>query len=190
MCTELPSHHTAKEGNGKHSLRFSGLPSSASRRRLPHDTWRTEDGRLTYNTLVIFRRDLVFGASREYKIQDRWGEIHEPGLLHEALTDTMRLLAKRHGKDRHDSAQARTYLGLPEIMQLMGLDMRESSCVELAECHQLAWLIARVSPRSSGPPSRPMKLSETIEEREPDDLPWLAFQDVSVKRTRSAVCSI
>ncbi|KAF5963133.1 hypothetical protein FBULB1_13609 [Fusarium bulbicola] len=93
-----------------------------------------------------------------------------------AMTEMMRLL-QRHYKisaARH-SVVNRTLLGTWEILQMMDIDIRNTPCIELAECHHLAWVLGRVAAL------RPGSLAQSP--KQTTDLPYLVWKDLTIERT-------
>lgn len=103
-----------------------------------------QDGVICYSALMSYRKSLIFWAKRQYKLRSPHGHIPTHSELHKALTDTIRMLSKTH-KVNSRGKRSKTYLGLPELQQLMDMDMRDTLCIGLAECHELAWVISRVT---------------------------------------------
>lgn len=69
-------------------------------------------------------------------------------------TWVIQLLAKKYGVDDRGT-RPKSYLGIPELCQLLDVDMQSTPCIEYAESHHLAWLISRVTachPSALGPP--------------------------------------
>lgn len=69
------------------------------------------------------------------------------------------------------------YIGPAEILQLIDLDTRLTPCIELAECHHLAWCIARCCAL------RPGSFGQQAHKVDPNvELPFLAFRDLRITR--------
>ncbi|KAG5799943.1 hypothetical protein H9Q69_001037 [Fusarium xylarioides] len=94
----------------------------------------------------------------------------------DAMTEMMRLL-QRHYKiavSRHRKVN-RTLLGTWEILQMMDHDIRTTTCIELAECHHLAWVLGRAAALRPGSLARSPKQTQ--------ELPYLVWRDLSIERT-------
>jgi hypothetical protein len=59
---------------------------------------------------------------------------------------------------------------------MMDFDLRETPCIELAECHHLAWVLARLAALRPGSLGSPGKVGDR-------HLPFLAWGDVQIERT-------
>ncbi|KAF5023262.1 hypothetical protein F66182_4674 [Fusarium sp. NRRL 66182] len=88
----------------------------------------------------------------------------------------MRLL-QRHYKISvsRQAVVNRTLLGTWEILQMMDYDLRNTPCIELAECHHLAWVLGRVAALRPGSLARARNQTQ--------ELPYLVWKDLSIERT-------
>lgn len=58
----------------------------------------------------------------------------------------------------------------------MDFDLRETPCIELAECHHLAWVLGRLAALRPGSLGRPDHMGNR-------QLPYLVWRDVDIERT-------
>lgn len=58
----------------------------------------------------------------------------------------------------------------------MDLDLRETPCIELAECHHLAWVLGRLAALRPGSLGMPDRMGNR-------HLPYLVWGDLQIERT-------
>jgi hypothetical protein len=61
---------------------------------------------------------------------------------------------------------------------MMDLDLQETPCIELAECHQLAWVLGRVAALRPGSIGMPGRMGDR-------HLPYLVWGDLEIQRTQT-----
>lgn len=133
----------------------------------------TEDDSISYRTLVMYRRSMVFWTNCKYV--EREIEPPKAFIVSNALTEMIRCLQNRYKIRTHGSTVNKTQVGAWEIIQMMDFDLRETPCIALAECHQLAWVFGRLCalrPGSLGPQRKAFR----------GDLQFLAWRDVAIER--------
>lgn len=141
------------------------------------------DSVLSYTTLMQYRQDLCFWALQQFK--DRGKEGPSYATVCNSLTTTMRMLTIKYDIRTRRKTKDKTYLGLPELQQLIDMDMSDTPCIELAECHHLAWLVGRVTacrPGALGPPRAGRTYANVSGASSADELPWLTFSDITITR--------
>jgi len=126
-----------------------------------------------------YRSSLVFWTKRKYE-ERNW--IVGTSRLFKNVTEMIQLgLRKRNGMKSGYASQTRQGLvGKYELQQLIDMDIQATACIELAECHHLAWCIARacaLRPSSLGRPK-----TEDRDSSNPYD--FLVWEDVTITRTR------
>lgn len=62
---------------------------------------------------------------------------------------------------------------------MMYYDLRETHCIELTECHHLAWVLGRLGALRPGSLGPPRNVSDN------NQLPYLAWRDIRIQRTNS-----
>lgn len=136
----------------------------------------TEDDHISYQALTQYRRSLLFWVKRKYA--ERHSEGPEYRVVYNSLTEMMQFLNKHHGMSSGRlSKPNRTRVGTWELLQMMEIDMNETVCIELAECHHLAWVLGRLGALRPGSLAMPHKV-------DPDrQLPFLAWKDLTIERT-------
>ncbi|KAF4954412.1 hypothetical protein FGADI_5278 [Fusarium gaditjirri] len=113
-----------------------------------------DDDSISYQVLVHYRRSMCFWVLRKYP--ERGIDPPKRCHLEATMTEMMRYLQN----------------------QMMDFDLRETPCIELAECHHLAWVLSRLAalrPGSLGMPDR----------MEGRHLPYLVWGDFQIERTSS-----
>ncbi|KAI0016172.1 hypothetical protein F4780DRAFT_760567 [Xylariomycetidae sp. FL0641] len=131
------------------------------------------DEHISYSCLRDYRTALVFWIPRKYRELKQ--KVPDRNQLYNRITETMRYLTHQKGY-RGKQSPKKAHLGLAELAQLIDMDTRGSPCIELAECHHLAWVLGRtcaLRPGSLGEPSAkdPMRAPQ-----------HLVFRDIKVTR--------
>lgn len=90
----------------------------------------------------------------------------------------MRIIAHKMQMKLKRTPKSKSYLGLPEIIQLIDLDTRGTANIALAEGHHLAWLLGRCCALRPGAIGTPP--TDVRDEQIP--FPFLRFGDFSVTR--------
>ena len=124
----------------------------------------TTGNRIQYSTLDKYRGHLLFWI--DYIFVNRQEPIPDRALLSISMGRAMREAYLMYRDLNAPLPQEPVYLGLPEIRQLIDLDLMTTGCIELAEQHQLAWCIAYITalrPGSLGPSegrTEPLRLKD------------------------------
>ena len=100
---------------------------------------------------------MLFWTNRKYC--ERRVEPPPRGILHQKMTEMMRCAAYKFGVTTKRSAKPIGRLGLSELTQLIDADTANSPCIELAECHHLAWCLARICAVRPGSLAQPSLLA-------------------------------
>ncbi|KAK7432431.1 hypothetical protein QQZ08_000996 [Neonectria magnoliae] len=133
-----------------------------------------EDDTTLRPMLEQFRRSFLFWIDRKYIER----EIHPPaqGEVQASLDEIVRYLYHHH-KIRVARVKPETLIGPRGLLQMMDFDIRETRCIELAECHHLAWVFGRMAalkPSSLGPPKNV----------DPEfEFPYLMWRDLEIERS-------
>ncbi|ENH74143.1 hypothetical protein FOC1_g10007309 [Fusarium oxysporum f. sp. cubense race 1] len=113
-----------------------------------------DDDCISYQVLVHYRRSMCFWVLRKYP--ERAIDPPGRGWLEATMTEMMRYLQS----------------------QMMDLDLRETPCIELAECHHLAWVLGRLAALRPGSLGMPDHMGSR-------HLPYLVWGDLQIERTSS-----
>ena len=97
---------------------------------------------LSYPRICQYRRHLQFWTARIYD-QNRIKRVDRV-TLYNKITEAMQYAAREFGFVIGGEINSRAEIGLPELRQLIDYDLATTPCIELAESHQLAWLLMRV----------------------------------------------
>lgn len=129
---------------------------------------------VSYGILVEYRRIILFWLSRFFTLTRQ--EPPPTNLVKNSLTEAMRFMAVNMGINQNQPT-AKTFLGLPEIIQLIDMDMRGTVNIMLAKAHHFAWLLCRFCAL------RPGSIGIAAQGSIPDvQLPFLTFGDFEVTR--------
>ncbi|KAK4545856.1 hypothetical protein LTR36_002420 [Oleoguttula mirabilis] len=91
-------------------------------------------------SLVKYRDSMLFWTEWFYNQREKvWSRKR----LYNDMTKAMRYVQKKYG-DR-PGTKAKTWLGLPELRQLLDFEAMNNRCIELSEEHQVLWCIGRVT---------------------------------------------
>ncbi|OBT70725.1 hypothetical protein VF21_10291 [Pseudogymnoascus sp. 05NY08] len=104
----------------------------------------------TYQSLTKIRSGLSFHANRSYRLRDI--EAPRAALLYNNITEVLRFAVHKFNIPLYGDLNS-THVGLPEISQMIDLDMQQTRCFIVAEMHHLAWCMGRtcaVRPGSLG----------------------------------------
>ncbi|KAF4452944.1 hypothetical protein FALBO_16082 [Fusarium albosuccineum] len=82
-----------------------------------------------------------------------------------------------HIRTRNHANLNRTEVGTWKLLQMMDNDIHETACIELAECHHLAWVLGRIAT------IRPGSLVQPCASRTDARLPYLVWGDIIIERT-------
>ena len=136
---------------------------------------------VTYQTLTKVRTSLIFWTRRIY-VDRKAADAPNMSKVFNKCTEALQFASRKRGiKARNSEAGQFSSITLPEIQSLIDSDLLATPCVELAECHHLAWCLGRVCalrPGSLGS-QRPSLREETR-----TDLDFLTFGDVEIFRTK------
>ncbi|RSL44230.1 hypothetical protein CEP51_016253 [Fusarium floridanum] len=134
-----------------------------------------QDDCISYRVLVHYRRSMSFWVVRKYR--ERGIEPPSSSWIQGKMTEIMRLLQKHVQIRSHRATQLnRSRVGTWELMMMMDFDLRETPCIELTECHHLAWVIGRVAA------VRPGSLAMAKHQGN-RHLPYLVWGDLDIQRT-------
>ena len=98
--------------------------------------------KMTYPRIAQYRHHLMDWTDRIYD-RNRLERVVK-GTLWNQITEAMQSAAKEYGYVLGGNIRSRAEIGLPELRQLIDYDLATTPCIELAESHQLAWLLMRV----------------------------------------------
>ncbi|KAK5116858.1 hypothetical protein LTR85_009118 [Meristemomyces frigidus] len=91
-------------------------------------------------SLVKYRDSMLFWTEWYYNTREKvWSRKR----LYNEMTKAMRYVHKTYG-DRSNKKE-KTWLGLPELRQLLDLEAVNNRCIELSEEHQVLWCIGRIT---------------------------------------------
>lgn len=109
---------------------------------VPQSTPRSmSDEVVGYSMMLHYRSALMLWTVRKFQ---KRSEAPPPSrVLFNALTQAMRIIAHKMQMKLKRTPKSKSYLGLPEIIQLIDLDTRGTANIALAEGHHLAWLLGR-----------------------------------------------
>jgi hypothetical protein len=129
--------------------------------------------RLSYFTYVKARTHLLFCAERSYCLRI----VPSPprARLYNQMTEAMQAAARKFGLTLQGVLN-RTFVDLDELRLLIDHELVSTPCIELSECHQLAWCLGRtcaVRPGSLGTPRRGVDSAK---------LQFLAWRDITITR--------
>ncbi|KAM0420799.1 hypothetical protein ACHAPT_011460 [Fusarium lateritium] len=128
-----------------------------------------------YRVLVHYRRSMEFWVVRKYR--ERQIEPPSRSWINGKMTEMMRFLQKEVNiRSLRSSQLNRSRVGTWELLMMMDFDMRETPCIELAECHHLAWVIGRVAAVRPGSLAMPSRQGDR-------HLPYLVWGDLDIQRT-------
>ncbi|KAK7415677.1 hypothetical protein QQX98_005709 [Neonectria punicea] len=133
-----------------------------------------EDDTILRPMLEQFQRSFLFWIDRKYRER----EIHPParGEVKASLDEIVRYLY-RHDQIRVARVKPETLIGPRGLLQMMDFDIRETRCIEFAECHHLAWVFGRMAalkPSSLGP----------LKNVDPEyEVPYLMWRDLEIERS-------
>lgn len=134
--------------------------------------------RISYPVLYANRESLLFWARRKYA--ERNIEFKE-GIVRVELLTFSKYLGVTLKLYRPRSQD--TFVGVPELIDLIDQDMRATPCIEIAECHHLAWVLGRTCALRPGMIGRPR---EGIEDPARSGFPYLTFRDLKITRGKNA----
>ena len=100
------------------------------------------DTYIGWSTLVQYRNSMLFWTDRKY--YERGVSPPPRTVLYNKLPEITRFVAHKFGMTIFRAAKPIGELGLGELTQLIDADAANSPCIELAECHHLAWCLARI----------------------------------------------
>ena len=132
---------------------------------------------ISYRGLVKYRAAIMFWAFRSHQERDHLPPIPVVKFFNR-LTEAMRAAAKQYGLTVAGSLN-RTTVGLPELRQLIDMDMISTPSIGVAEGHHLAWCIGRVCsvrPGSIGPSGKGDKLKKGL---------YLTWRDAIITRGKN-----
>lgn len=134
-----------------------------------------EDNCISYHTLVRYRCSMEFWLVRKYR--ERQIEPPSRGWIHDKMTEITRALQKEVKiRSQRSSRLNRSHVGTWDLLMMMDFDIRETPCIELAECHHLAWVIGRVAAVRPGSLAMPKHQGDR-------HLPYLVWGDLEIQRT-------
>ncbi|TAQ89667.1 hypothetical protein B7494_g2017 [Chlorociboria aeruginascens] len=119
-----------------------------------------ESAKISYRTYTKYRAGMIFWCDWFYSRRDI--PLIQKSKLFNKLTTAMQAAAEKW-KLKSYGILNRTHVGLAELRQMIDHDMVATPCIELAECHHLAWCIGRVAavrPGSIGPSRNGSKSKE------------------------------
>lgn len=128
--------------------------------------------RIIYRILSKYRCHMMFWARWFYNRRDL---PLKSSLLCNKHTTATQVGAAKWGLTMHGVLD-RTHLGLPELRQMMYLDMASTLCIALAESHHLAWCIGRMSA------VRPRSIGATDKNNNKKKGLYLTWRDVEITR--------
>ncbi|KAL2421149.1 hypothetical protein ABEF95_002031 [Exophiala dermatitidis] len=149
-----------------HQMREHGFP-------IDHQ----HDEHITYKTAARARDTMIFwtnyvSAQRDYMPPPRANH------LYLKLTEALRGAADN--RKLSAATSSKSYIGIPELTLLIDHDLKSTPCIELAECHQLAWCIGRFTAARPGSLGGQPKRSLV----DPDnDESFLTWRDVEISRS-------
>ncbi|SCN85089.1 unnamed protein product [Fusarium fujikuroi] len=115
-----------------------------------------DDDAIGYQVLVHYRQSMCFWVLRKYP--ERAIDPPKRSWLEATMSEMMR------------------YLQSQEILLMMDLDLRETPCIELTECHHLAWVLGRLAALRPGSLGMPDRMGNR-------HLPYLVWGDLQIERT-------
>ena len=122
--------------------------------------------------IEICRSSLYYWVNRIYEQRQQYPP--RKAVLYNQMTEAMRFAARKRGLKR--ATFTRTFVGLPELQQLIDLDLRATPCIELAECHHAAWCLGRVTALRPGSIGTPKSSGER------GNMPFMAWKDLEITR--------
>ncbi|KAH6950674.1 hypothetical protein DER45DRAFT_649192 [Fusarium avenaceum] len=132
------------------------------------------DDSISYQVLVQCRHSMIFWVLRKYR--ERSIEPPKSRWLETTMSEMTSYLQDRVKIRTHRTSAVNTRVGTWEILQMMEFDLRETPCIELAECHHLAWVLARLAALRPGSLGRPDRVGHL-------HLPFLVWGNVQIERT-------
>lgn len=97
--------------------------------------------RCSFQSLTKLRSGIMFHGMRSYELRNipappRW-------ILYNKITEALRFISKELHIPLYGDVN-KSNVGLPELSQLIDFDMEQTRCIQLAECHHLAWCLGRI----------------------------------------------
>lgn len=131
-----------------------------------------------YKSMLKYCRSFVFWADQKYSQRNLIGPSKER--LFQVMRKHLLYACKNFDIKVNFSIYRQEKIGLIgtwELMLLLDHDLQETPCIELAECHQLAWTLGRLAAL------RPGALGQTANTEDiPGSRPYLTWADIYIER--------
>lgn len=135
-----------------------------------------------YGILIQYRGALMFWTKRQYLLRN----VQPPPvtLLFNRITEGMRYIAYKTNMRVKHNLKAKSYVGMPEVLELIEMDVRGTPNILFAEGHHFGWVIGRIYAVRPGALGAPQDYNQSDHEAENGGkgVPFLAFRDIHITR--------
>ena len=135
-----------------------------------------KDDSISAKAMKSYRHSMCHWAKELYS--KRGQNPPEKDYLFSAMTQVIRYVAQKLDIMLEPPHSSRSYLGLPELKQLMDMDHQKAYSIEVSQQYHLCWLLGRFLALRPGSTGKPRKKHQDPRQT----LPYIVWGDVEIMR--------